>query len=615
MKTKKITALVLAAMMAAGTTTAAFALDDIKDHKDEALVFDDNYTGTFFEEDENGLLVKTDNIINPGDSLFFRLEDGKFANITDKERDRINVYADWKLGKDYIESVDVIYRKGNFQSDSNYQTTGHKYTFKDGKFDGANEFVTIDGPLLEGDNLKNNEAVKALIDSKYVADKGYAYSNTYYETDAELAAKLVTDSKYTDSQVYYTVNGQQFESTATVTDALEAAGFETVGELSSDKLWVDIASNSYFIGADNPGSYSDESSNKGNYYIKPDEVGGKSGKIVDTNSTVTSMAALDTLESVTGIKKVENAYKNASTKKFFDDVAAVAADAVEQKYAVSAVGKYVNESNGITDYDGAYTEATTTPVEVEEVKGAKNGFTYWVEVQTKSDLTTKELDLAGTLYLGTTKNSAEKDGDQLNVGKTLTNRLYDSSNNFLSVLDEVTIQPDANGAVKFDSDAEEVTIYFGENEDAWFTFNAQGQSPLNFAYTTEFNKEIANLFPEANIDFITFTAAPATNRTGDLYITADEDTYLYEVTDKGVQTVAYLPAAGNGVVSAALGLKDIAGAEFDEDEGAWHIRTRKLTSFAISDMELDTSITVDGDEVSSGSSTDNGDKPNPDTGR
>lgn len=62
-------------------------------------------------------------------------------------------------------------------------------------------------------------------------------------------------------------------------------------------------------------------------------------------------------------------------------------------------------------------------------------------------------------------------------------------------------------------------------------------------------------------------------------------------------------------------MKDIAGAEFDEDEGAWHIRTRKLGSYAISDMELDTSITVDGDEVSSGSSTDNGDKPNPDTGR
>lgn len=120
-----------------------------------------------------------------------------------------------------------------------------------------------------------------------------------------------------------------------------------------------------------------------------------------------------------------------------------------------------------------------------------------------------------------------KNGTRLPVDMSLTNRLYDSSKNFLSVEDEVTIDPDANGAVKFDPDAEEVTIYFGENEDAWFTFNAQGQGALNLAYTTKFNKEIADLFPKANIDFITWTATPATNRTGDLYITADEDTFLY----------------------------------------------------------------------------------------
>lgn len=34
------------------------------------------------------------------------------------------------------------------------------------------------------------------------------------------------------------------------------------------------------------------------------------------------------------------------------------------------------------------------------------------------------------------------------------------------------------------------------------------------------------------------------------YIVADEDTYLYEVTDDGVKTVAYLPAGGTG--SAAV---------------------------------------------------------------
>ena len=166
------------------------------------------------------------------------------------------------------------------------------------------------------------------------------------------------------------------------------------------------------------------------------------------------------------------------------------------------------------------------------------------------------------------------------------------------VEDEATIEPDTNGAVKFASDAEEVTIYFGSNEDAWFTFNAKGQSDLNFAYTLDFNREIADLFPKANIDFITWKAQPAANRTGDLYIPADADSYIYEVTEDGV--------------------KEVNGAKYDEDEEAWHIRTRKLTAYAISDRELDTSVKLDNDysssTYSSGTNTD-GNKANPDTGR
>ena len=105
MNTKKITALALAALMAAGTTTAAFA-EATK--KDQALVFT---TAAAYEENDDGLLVLDDGVVNPGDSLYFLLEDGAHdgKGITDKERDRINVYADWKLGKEYI---DVCKAKG-----------------------------------------------------------------------------------------------------------------------------------------------------------------------------------------------------------------------------------------------------------------------------------------------------------------------------------------------------------------------------------------------------------------------------------------------------------------------------------------------------------------------
>ena len=74
-------------------------------------------------------------------------------------------------------------------------------------------------------------------------------------------------------------------------------------------------------------------------------------------------------------------------------------------------------------------------------------------------------------------------------------------------------------------------------------------------------------------------------------------TFLYEVTDNGV--------------------KEIANAVYDEDEGAWHIRTRQLGAYAISDAELDTSVTLDGSDDASegGNSGGNGTKPIPDTGR
>ena len=572
MNTKKITALVLAAMMAAGTTTAAFAEAT---NKDQALIFaDPANAATVYEENDDGLLVVTDNTINPGDSLYFLLKDGAAdsSGVTDKERDRINVYADWKLGKEYIDSIDVIYKKGNSK------VTGYTYTVSGtGYFATAKTFDIAGSKRTTAANVGKAlpaDVLAAALESEYTKVEGYKNSsdNKYYSDDVEGLKALLTSLNWRA--------GAEGEMVTAMPDT-NKNGFGTITTPGSgsvelnENIWIDNAT----LGS-------------ATMFIDITKVTSITDLIAIQNDSAADSGA-DISSSLTNIATV-------------GDDAYVAGDAPTNGSVVSIVGK--------TAAEGVIKGTVSTIDKTVEIRDSSS-YTYWVEVKTKDDITTKELDLAGTLYLGTTKNSAEKYGTRLPVDMSLTNRLYDSSNNFLSVEDEVTINPDENGAVKFEPDAEEVTIYFGENEDAWFTFNAQGQGALNLAYTTEFNKEIADLFPEANIDFITWTAAPATNRTGDLYITADEDTYLYEVTDKGVQTVAYLPAAGNGVVSAALGVKDIAGAEFDEDEGAWHIRTRKLGSYAISDMELDTSITVDGDEVSSGSSTDNGDKPNPDTGR
>ena len=135
-----------------------------------------------------------------------------------------------------------------------------------------------------------------------------------------------------------------------------------------------------------------------------------------------------------------------------------------------------------------------------------------------------------------------------------------------------------------------------------FVFNARGQGKLNLAYNTKYNKDFAYDYDDANIDFINFEGEPTTNRTGTLYIYADEDSYIYEVTSKGA--------------------KKINGAYYDDDEGAWVIRTRNLTSYAISDKKLKT-VNQTNNSSSSNSSNKpdssnnkpgNG-KPNPDTGR
>ena len=555
MNTKKIMALTLAALMAAGTTTAAFA-EATK--KDQALVFT---TAAAYEENDDGLLVLDDGVVNPGDSLYFLLKDGADDGngITDKERDRINVYADWKLGKEYIEDIDVIYKKGNsavtgytytVTASEGYYKTNPVVTLKDATKYTDSSLATFKGKL---------DLTKALAAdyTKLTANEGYKANsgNKYYSDDVEGLKALLDD--LSDWEV----------ATGTV-DAIADTDNGTGNGLASYT--------SQTTGESVEGYYINTSKK---LLIKPELVG-----------SITNLFALDDSDT-------EFAAVSGGAYTFTDsNYTAV----VDGDYLVNTGLTDAGTVKSKTDAETAI-KATITAIDSSKTVANRDSssYTYWVEVKTKDDITTKELDLAGTLYLGTTKNSAEKNGTRLPVDMSLTNRLYDSSKNFLSVEDEVTIDPDANGAVKFDPDAEEVTIYFGENEDAWFTFNAQGQSALNLAYTTKFNKEIADLFPKANIDFITWTAAPATNRTGDLYITADEDTFLYEVTKDGI--------------------KEVNGAEYDEDEGAWHIRTRKLASYVISDMELDTSVKLDNDSSSSTSSGSNtnadGDKPNPDTGR
>lgn len=591
MKTKKITALVLAALMAAGTTATAFADSDVVNRGGDLddkrpLTFNDE---TIYENEDGVLTPSTD--FRPGDTLYIRLDELN-ANGDKKiedEKDDMNVYADWKVGKDAVESIDIVYKKGN------YPTSMEETTFT----------YTVDGvPFkIEGKDIQHdlNSAIKAQLTD-------YQKKNPDFLKD-EIAAELARfEAKL------YVVSGTYY---ADAEEALKAAGWKKVAVQAGTKGYSSVeeliktgtlaGSTDYAASADVAKGYgtygTQDVTNNTALDTSNDYVFSSTQKFlsVDAGLTVSDVIASGAIEDVVDMSGAAYYVKSeGDTPKSVEDALAQAVDTDKN---ISVVDGYI-VGGTMTQPEDAKDMAVASIIANEVVnvnttvdRTYKNNYTYWVEIKTKEDDTTKVLDLAGVLRIGSTKNKAEDATNAFQLDTSLDNRVYDSGA-YVTVEDEWTFAPDSRSVVKFSDDAEDVVLYFGENEAAWFEFDARGQSALNLEFTFDFNKEIADLFPEANIDFLTFTSKPATNRTGDLYIVADEDTYLYEVTDNGV--------------------KEIPNAEYDEKEGAWHIRTRKLGAYAISDTELDTSRTLDGDESSSesgNSGNDNGNKPIPDTGR
>ena len=594
MKTKKITALVLAALMAAGTTATAFADCDVVnaggnlDDK-RPLTFNDE---TIYENEDGVLTPSTD--FRPGDTLYIRLDELN-ANGDKKiedEKDDMKVYADWKVGKDAVESVDIVYKKGN------YPTSMEKTTFT----------YTVDGvPFkIEGKDIQHdlNSAIKAQLTD-------YQKKNPDFLKD-EIAAELARfEAKlYVVSGTYYADAEEALVKAGWKKVAVQAGtkGYSSVEELI--KTGTLAGSTDYAASADVAKGYgtygTQDPTNNTALDTSNDYVFSSTKKFlsVDAGLTVSDVIASGAIEDVVDMSGAAYYVKNeGDTPKSVEDALAQAVDTDKN---ISVVDGYI-VGGEMTQPEDAKAMAVASIIANEVVnvnttvdRTYKNNYTYWVEIKTKEDDTTKVLDLAGVLRIGSTKNKAEDVANAFQLDTSLDNRVYDSGA-YVTVEDEWTFAPDSRSVVKFSDDAEDVVLYFGENEAAWFEFDARGQSALNLEFTFDFNKEIADLFP-------------------DLYIVADEDTYLYEVTDNGVKTVAYLPAGGTGsaAVSAALGVKNINGAEYDEKEGAWHIRTRKLGAYAISDTELDTSRTLDGDESSSesgNSGNNNGTKPIPDTGR
>ena len=601
MNTKKITALALAALMAAGSTATAFAVNKVDGpattDKDRPLSFND---AAIYEESDG--VLKKSNDFRPGDTLYIRLDQ---MSTTDKKiedkKDDMKVYADWKVGKDTVESINIVYKKGEAVT-SGVQSGAKKYTVSIG----GKELTVIPEKAETVAQAIERVILEAMKDPNFLKDERAAEAKNI----TDVTTGFVIDGKYVASgyskkTAGLIADGKWYDTTTNL-DSIKAAYFGKEGSNITNELFLPNGSSDKVqkgvIAAANPDGTKYTQATKAEWKVSATEDGAvwavktadETGLVAD-DLTTAGLAKAVTGETI--VKDTENTVVAQDAKNYI-----VGANKPAYAYAGA---NYVTKAEAQAAADKAIASAEAAELTVARVVNvdssiestANAGFTYWVEIKTKEDDTTKVLDLAGVLRIGSTKNKAEDTTNAFRLDTSLDNRVYDNGA-YVKVVDEWTFKPDSRSVVKFDDDADDVTLYFGENEAAWFEFDARGQSALNLEFTFDFNKEIADLFPKANIDFLTFTSKPSTNRTGDLYIVADEDTFLYEVTEDGV--------------------KEIPNAEYSEKEGAWHIRTRKLGAYAISDTELDTSVKVNGkDEASSKPNTSkpNGGKNNPNTGR
>lgn len=689
MKAKRLTALALAALMAASTTSVALALDTGKG-QDMGFFDNTNYRGQLYMKDEDGYIVPAnDGDFAPGDSIYLQLDWNESAKSADLKR--YNAYADWNVGKSWVEDVEIVYAKGDVITGENtstvYKLSGTPVpgwgnaqytTYKTGDAALADLKAQMKADTTNY-NLAVEESKKAFTaltpkgSDWFVSKDGKLY---YYD----VAKDALTAEGYTAVKYYYfTDSAQKIEQADGIFNnvpangylntvdgkvtvyndaaaALAAAGYvkKTVNADGADedikKIWAtaEAAGKGYGTFGEDAGTDSKEDQtttwNGKSVWIKGDQfvLDEKIGEIESADGMTSILGSTFTKSATkSGYKYLVAQNGLVGEDQLFVETSHTDLDGYKKDGTIyteaEATGKLTAATSGYYTQSAAsngaqvYTEGERNTAATNDVNSKiealtlsnfttanastfsgtptgsfhpsvqhTTGYTYWVKIDTKDSVTTKDIDVVGSISVGTTKSNADK-WPSLSMGVTLTNTDNANKGDYTDREDDVYIEPGERAVVSFADDAsDEFTVEFGD--DAYFVFNARGQGKLNLAYNTKYNKDFAYDYDDANIDFINFEGEPSTNRTGTLYIYADEDSYIYEVTSKGA--------------------KKINGAYYDDDEEAWVIRTRSLTSYAISDKKLKTV-----DQMNNGSSSNSSNKPgssnnkpgngkpNPDTGR
>lgn len=273
------------------------------------------------------------------------------------------------------------------------------------------------------------------------------------------------------------------------------------------------------------------------------------------------------------------------------------------------IGVVANDVDGVptaNDFDNYRVTATwdygskfVSKPEITTIKVGSDRIAV-IKLDGRGDVGTKGEDVVGTIKIAGKSGALVNGEDELTLAVEFTYAWGETEGD--GYIDAST------PVVYFDGVGGETTLEF--DGDIEFVVDVTSQDDMFIKMDTNVVHALIDAHPDANLDFINFEGTPTFNKTGTVYIPADDEGYIYS-------------RVGNELT--------LIEEAWDEDEGAYVFKTRTLGDWVISDVELDLDE-VDEPETSKpeskpetskpegGNSSvkpnpDTGDKYNPDTGR
>ncbi|GEM_PF-1822653 len=220
-------------------------------------------------------------------------------------------------------------------------------------------------------------------------------------------------------------------------------------------------------------------------------------------------------------------------------------------------------------------------------------YAYYLAVKLKDTSSVKQQDVIGTITLRKTGSDGFQMLDGSNtISHSVSFTASYPENDGDTITDKYTIMFGDNSVLN-----DEETILFEKAPDNYFDIDVRGQGDLLVKADTKYNYDIAEKYPNANLEFFNCYDANF-NRVGELTIAAEKGSYLYQVKGDSLTPVKFV---------------------YDEYEEAFKVKTRTLGNYVISDKKLSNTTSPSSSEpssepASSTPTTTTPTKPNPSTG-